>query len=889
VDESSVVREFVLETTHVLQTVEQDLLSLEKGPDPAALARVFRSLHSIKGSSSFLELAAIERLSHHAETLLDLLRRDRRVLTPPMADALLKCVDLLRDMVGREDFGQGVDIEPTVALLERFTRKDDAPAAIEPPLAPAPVVVAPRTAVAEISPDTTRTRVGVIAPAHAGNGSVAAPARAPEPPPQPLSALVTKAPEPEPAEEDKLMRVRVKFLDDLLQLTGNMVMARNQLLAKYDFAADPAFVTLSQCVTEVHKTIVQTRMNPIGALFDRCERLVRDVARQLGREVKLETSGRDLELDRSVLEAFADPLTHLIRNGVDHGLESAIERQAAGKPKAGLLKLTAREQSGEVILSLEDDGRGIDPDRVKEKAVAKGIVSAGHAAGLTRRGVLDLLFHAGFSTRDEVTALSGRGVGLDVVRNNVEKLGGVVEVDSVLGRGTTFTARIPLTQALVSSSLISALVVTSGGERYAIPQTAVDEIIRVSSQDDRDRLRLVNGRWVYRLRDQVLPVVPLADVLGAPASDGAEARLLVVMQFRGNLFGLRVDAILGVEEIVVRPLPELVRHCGIFTGHTVMGDGRVALILDGNGIITHQKLAFADDDGPAIGQVAERVDGPQRLVVFNFAADERFAIPLEMVSYIEKISTAAIKKVGSREFVQVNQRTMPVMRLDKVMGVSAMPAYEDAHLIIPARVNYPIAVLAGQSVVVADVAEQYESRLSDGRGMLGTFMHRGDLVMLLDLYHLFEKHSPEQFRSRPLELQPAHVLLAEDSPFFQNLIKSYLENPPRKLTVVGDGKQAWDLLQAHPEEFDILVTDIEMPEMDGFELVKRVRHDPQLRGLPVIAVTSLATPEHIERGLREGFDSYLVKIDKEELIKTMDKHLGKSPRPRAVAKGGARE
>ncbi len=864
-EESSVVREFVLETTHVLQTVEQDLLSLERAPDAGALGRVFRSLHSIKGSSSFLEFAAIERLSHHAETLLDLLRRERRTLTPPMADALLKCVDQLREMVVQPDFGQALDIEPTVALLEQFTRKDDD----APPPAPAAV------------------RAFTPTPTPLVNGSaVNSPVHIPPPPP-PKPAPAAKAPEAEPADEDKLMRVRVKFLDDLLQLTGNMVMARNQLLSKYDFAADPAFVTLSQCVTEVHKTIVQTRMNPIGGLFDRCERLVRDVSRQLGREVVLETAGRDLELDRSVLEAFADPLTHLIRNGVDHGLESAVERQAAGKPRAGRLKLAAREQSGEVILSLEDDGRGIDPDRVREKAVAKGLVSAGQAASLTRRGILDLLFHPGFSTRDEVTAMSGRGVGLDVVRTNVEKLGGVVEVDSVLGRGTTFTARIPLTQALVSSSLISALVVTSGGERYAIPQTAVDEIIRVSSQEDRDRLRRVNGRWVYRLRDQALPVVPLAEVLGGPETDGAAARLLVVMQFRGNLFGLRVDAILGVEEIVVRPLPELVKRCGIFTGHTVMGDGRVALILDGNGIINHQGLAFADDAvGRAIGQQAERLDGPQRLVMFSFADDETFAIPLEMVSYIEKISTAAIMKVGPREFVQVNQRTMPVMRLDKVMGVSAMPAMEESHLIIPARVNYPIAVLAGRSVAVADVAEQYESRLSDGRGMLGTFMHQGKLVMLLDLYHLFERHSPEQFRSQPLELQPAHVLLAEDSPFFQNLIKSYLENPPRKLTVVADGRQAWDLLQAHPDEYDILVTDIEMPEMDGFELVKRVRLDPQLRSLPVIAVTSLATPEHIERGLREGFDSYLVKIDKEELIKTMDKHLGKSGRPKGITKGG---
>ncbi|WP_020475158.1 hybrid sensor histidine kinase/response regulator [Zavarzinella formosa] len=926
-EESSVIQEFILETTHVLQTVEQDLLSLERASDVGTLSRVFRSLHSIKGSSSFLELAAIEKLSHHAETLLDLLRKDKRKLTPPMNDALLKCVDQLREMLQQPDFGQTINLDATLASLESFI-KGEPPA--PPPPKPAPVLDAPVTG------STVHTRIQSILPSIPAsilpetippipsppptpplvaaspppsiNVSVSVPVKSGEAsanssprievmvnppvnmtaslPPKSVTSAAKPAPEPEPAEEDKMMRVRVKFLDDLLQLTGNMVMARNQLLAKYNFADDPAFITLSQCVTEVHKTIVQTRMNPIGSLFDRCERLVRDLSRQLAKEVKLEITGRELELDRSVLESFADPLMHLLRNGMDHGLEATADRQAVGKPRTGLLKLGAREQSGEVILSLADDGRGIDLDAVKDKAVAKGLIPASRAAMLNRRGIMDLLFMPGFSTRDDVTSLSGRGVGLDVVRTNIEQLGGIVEVDSNLGQGTTFTARIPLTQALVSSSLISAIIVKSGEQRYAIPQTAVDEIIRVNPEGDRDRIHRISGQSVYQLRDQVLPVVSLTEVLGLPVQEeGDGARILIVMQFRGQLFGLQVEGILGVEEIVVRPLPELVRHCKIFTGHTVMGDGRVALILDGNGIISHRKLVFADEfHNRHNGHAAERSDGPQRLVVFSFADDEFFAIPLEMVSYIEKISTAAIKKVGAREFIQVNQRTMPILRIDKVMSVSAMTPHKEAYLIIPARVNYPIAVLAGRSVSVVDVAEHYESRLSDGRGMLGTFMHQDRLVMLLDLYHLFERHSPDQFRSSPLETRPAHILVAEDSPFFQNLIRSYLENPPRRLTIVANGRLALELLQASPEEFDILVSDIEMPEMDGFELVKKVRLDARLRTLPVIAVTSLATTEHIERGLREGFDSYLIKIDKEQLVKTIERNIERGMQHRAVTK-----
>ena len=872
-EEPSVIREFVLETSHALRTVEQDLLILERGPDAAALSRVFRALHSIKGSSGYLELASIERLSHQAETLLDLVRKGARPLTAAMNDVLLRCVDHLRELMALPDFGQNADVGETVAALESLIRGDEVPVT--------PVTVPPP----EPSPPPVPVPLPLSVPGT--NGHAPHPRYVSVPPAvTPVTPVVSSAPHAEPAagDDDKMMRVRVKFLDDLLQLTGNMVMARNQLLARNGFADDPAFVTLSQCVTEVHKTIVRTRMNPIGTLFDRCERLVRDLCRQLDREVRLEISGRELQLDRSVLDSFADPLTHLIRNALDHGLESPAEREAAGKPRVGVLRLGAVERSGEVILSVEDDGRGIDLARIAESAVGKGLVSAARAPYLSRRATLDLLFQPGFSTRDEVTTLSGRGVGLDVVRTNIQKLGGTVEAEGSPGRGALFTARIPLAQALVSSSLISAIIVRCGEQRFAIPQTAVDEIIRLDSRTD--LIRQINGRAICQLRDQVLPVVHLAEALGVPAAGEDDGRILIMMQFRDRLFGVRTGAILGVEEIVVRPLPELVRGVGLFSGHTVMGDGRVALILDANGIIQRQGLVFAGEDSDAHPSLAAgRNEGPQRLVVFNFAEDEHFAIPLEMVSYVEKIPTSAIKRVGAREFIQVNQRTMPLMRLDKVMSVGAMPACSDACVIIPARVSYPIAVLAGRSVRVVEVAEQYESRLSDGHGMLGTFTHGDDLVMLIDLYHLFERHSPEKFHTVSQERRPAHILLAEDSPFFQNLIRSYLENPPRHLTIAGNGRIAWEILQARPDEFDLLVTDIEMPEMDGFELVRKIRHDERLRSLPVIAVTSLASSQHIDRGMREGFDSYLVKIDKEQLLKTIARHLDRGVRRRPGLEG----
>ena len=946
----SLLQEFVLESRHSLEQVEQDLLALERTSDPVAINRMFRALHSIKGSSAFLELTSIERLSHRVETLLDLLRQKKRPLTAGTIDVLLQCVDLLQQMLKQTDFGATLDIAAPLGRLNEL---------IADPVVNAPIPVPLKEAIhatgvsgslsnsgikglqigsGEISLGVTVMMDGDHASPLRSVAATPSSARVPaEPPIVPRAttehssgsvhgsngdALGTstvrtltldsnrpsatndssvhapptgrgESPDGD-AGDQKLMRVRVKFLDDLLQLTGNMVMARNQLLSKYNFADDPAFLTLSQCVTQVHKTIVQTRMQPIGTLFDRCERLTRYLARQLDKEVTLEVQGRDLELDRSVLEAFADPLTHLFRNALDHGLESPNERQAAGKTRAGHLKLSARQQGAEIILSLEDDGRGIDPEVIKEKAIARGLLTADRGAALNRRALLDFIFNSGFSTKDEVTSLSGRGVGLDVVRTNLESLGGIVEVQSTVGKGSVFVARLPLTQALVSSSLISALVVKCADERYAIPQTAVDEIIKIDSGSERDRIRILNGRMVYQLRDTVLPVVSLRSVLGAEADTDFESqneRILIVIQFRQQLFGLLVDMILGVDEIVVRPLPRLVKDCGIFSGHTVMGDGQIALILDSAGIVDRQKLVFSDDSLKAslLQAGREHAEGDQRLVVFSYSDTEYFAIPLEMISLIEKLSLNDVRRVGAQEYVQVMQRTLPLLRLDKVMGVGGLPKLAESYVLVPARVSYPIAVLTGRRVAVVDAVDQYESRLSDGQGMLGTFMHDGKLIMLLDLYRLFERHSPDRFRLSPVEQRPAQILLAEDSPFFQNLIRSYLEHPPRRLTVVNDGLEALEMLQAHPDEFDVVVSDIEMPRMDGFELVKKIRCDATLRTLPVIAVTSLATPEHVERGLREGFDSYLIKIDKEQLVTTIDRHLERGARHRALAASPRKE
>jgi two-component system, chemotaxis family, sensor kinase CheA len=487
--DASIVEEFVLESSSALETIETDLLALEKKHDAALLGKVFRALHSIKGAASFLDLTVIEKLGHQVETLLDLMRQGKRSATAPAIDALLKAVDKLRQLIAAADLGAGANIDAVFNGLSPFIQGEGE---LSQSSMGSKVLTAAQ--VGEISKSVLNDRtIDVAVPTreerlqstdfevdllpasmapHVSENPVlpvapvllppmppvvvAAPPPRPLPPPPPPPLPPMEKAAAEPAGDDTMMRVRVRFLDELLQLTGNMVMARNQLLSNYNFADDPAFATLSQCVTEVHKTVVRTRIQPISSLFARCERLVRDLCRQLGKEVNLEVRGRDLELDRSVIETFADPLNHLLRNAVDHGVESPAARLQAGKSRAGKLVLSAAQQAGDIILSIEDDGGGIDPQKVSQSAVRKGLLSADEAARLNPREAIDLIFRPGFSTRDEVTNLSGRGVGLDVVRTNLEKLGGVVDVKSAIGHGTTFSARLPLTTALVSSSLIAA-------------------------------------------------------------------------------------------------------------------------------------------------------------------------------------------------------------------------------------------------------------------------------------------------------------------------------------------------------------------------------------------------------------------------------------------------
>ncbi|MFN8740741.1 MAG: chemotaxis protein CheW [Pirellula sp.] len=679
---------------------------------------------------------------------------------------------------------------------------------------------------------------------------------------------------------DQSMRVPVHILNKLLEWTGTMVMARNQLMNEYDFRGNAAFRTLSQSISGVHETVIETRMQTTGSLFERYRRIVRDLSRQLNKEVSLHIEGGDLELDRTILESFADPLTHLIRNSLDHALETPAEREKSGKNRQGNIYLRSYVHSGEIILAVEDDGRGISADRVCEKAVSKGVITQDQANQLSEHQKVMLIFQPGFSTKDQATDVSGRGVGMDVVRNNIEAVGGSIDVVTKVGAGTTFSAILPLAKALVSSSLTKALVIDIEDEQFAIPETAISEIIQYDEKAIANIVQ-VDGESVYKLRDQLVALLDLRGALGMEQDFSRDKQsCLVILQYRKHQFGAIVDRVHGIQEIIVRETPKLLSNCGVFSGHTVLGTGRVSLILDIHGLVNKLSLRFVDQKkaqdnrqlaADLLGGVRTTKNLPkQKMVVFSYSDNEYFAIPLELVAIIERISLDSLRKVGNKEYCQIKNETISIMRLDSFLPITPFnPENHDCCLIRPAAVSYPIGILTGPNITVIEVDDHFESRLDDNQGIVGTFLHNQNLVMLLDVFSVFEKHAPDKIKKQDEKTRNAKILVAEDSLFFRKLINQYITREEWTVEIVEDGLEAWEKLCAEPNRYDLVISDINMPRMDGFQLATKIREDKRFDALPLVALTTLSDDHFREKGLSLGFDRYVIKIDKNHVRSTV--------------------
>jgi two-component system chemotaxis sensor kinase CheA len=855
------LRDFVTETNESLDVVDVELVRFEQDPNNAKiLDNVFRLVHTIKGTCGFLELPRLEALAHAAETLMGRFR-DGVPATNDAVTLILATIDrikqILESLEREQREPEGVDAD-LISDLQRMAERVTSPAA------PAPA----QYTVGTLTPQVLER------PLRPGEDSLddlerAFRATEVEPPAarpaQPAPADVTAKDDDTAKAAGQSIRVTVDTLEHLMTMVSELVLTRNQLLEIVRRHEDSEFKAplqrLSNVTAELQEGVMKTRMQPIGNAWQKLPRIMRDLSNELGKQIDLDMQGAETELDRQVLDLIKDPLTHMVRNSADHGLEAPEQRRAAGKPERGRIRLSAYHEGGHIIIQVADDGRGLDTDRIKAKAVAQGLVSEADAAKLSQAQIHKFIFAPGVSTAAKITSVSGRGVGMDVVRNNIDQIGGTIDVKSVAGVGLSFTIKIPLTLAIVA-----ALIVEAGGDRFAIPQLAVIELVRASSGGEH-RIERIKDTAVLRLREKLLPLARLSHLLGTDGeADDVENGFIVVTQVGSQSFGIVVDGVFHTEEIVVKPLSSKLRHIAMFSGNTILGDGSVIMIIDPNGVAQSfgsTVTAHVNADKAAEARQAAPDERMTSLLVFRAGSAQPKAVPLALITRLEEIDAHKIELSNGRHMVQYRGQLMPLVSMDesvRVKGEGAQPllVFSDG-----AR---------SMALVVDEIVDIVEDRLdiqvgSENPGVLGSAIIKGQATEIIDVSHFLPLAFEDWFRGKeqPARRKPRSLLLIDDSPFFRNMLTPVLQAAGYAVTAAASAPEALAMIK-DGGAFDVVITDIEMPEMDGFEFAASLRGDPRTADLPVIALSSVVSAEAIERGRRVGFHDYVAKFDRQGLI-----------------------
>ena len=891
------LREFLTETSESLDTVDNQLVRFEQEPNNAKiLDNIFRLVHTIKGTCGFLGLPRLEALAHAAETLMGKFR-DGMPVTGQAVTLILTTIDRIKDILGQleateaEPEGNDQDLigeleamvergmaamagsaetvateaapavtEGTLVMqtLERPLRVGEVPldelerafretaieleAAHESPSAVPPVTVAP----AETNPADQRR-------AKAQDARSAA-----------RSSAEGEAPEADRVANQSI-RVNVDTLEHLMTMVSELVLTRNQLLEISRRNEDTEFKVplqrLSNVTAELQEGVMKTRMQPIGNAWQKLPRIVRDLSGELGKQIELEMHGADTELDRQVLDLIKDPLTHMVRNSADHGLETPAERQACGKPEQGTIRLSAYHEGGHIIICIADNGRGLNTEKIKAKAVASGLVSEAELEKMTEAQIHKFIFAPGFSTAAQITSVSGRGVGMDVVRTNIDQIGGTIDIKSVAGEGSSVTIKIPLTLAIVS-----ALIVEAGGDRFAIPQLSVVELVRARANSEH-RIERIKDTAVLRLRNKLLPLMHLKKLLKIDdgSSSDPENGFIVVTQVGSQTFGIVVDGVFHTEEIVVKPMSTKLRHIDMFSGNTILGDGAVIMIIDPNGIakaLGASGAASHEIADEASGQHAHSGEQLTSLLVFRAGSAQPKAVPLALVTRLEEVSADKIELSNGRYMVQYREQLMPLVQMEDVN--------------VQTSGTQPILVFAddkrSMGLVVDEIIDIVEERLNievagSREGILGSAVIKGQATEVIDVGHFLPMAFADWFTRK--EMTPSSsaqsVLLVDDSAFFRNMLAPVLKAAGYKVRLATNAQEGLATLRSGLT-FDVVLTDIEMPDMNGFEFAESIRADQHLSQMPIIGLSSLVSPAAIERGRQAGFHDYVAKFDRPGLI-----------------------
>ncbi|MBR0737478.1 hybrid sensor histidine kinase/response regulator [Bradyrhizobium liaoningense] len=917
------LREFLTETSESLDTVDNQLVKFEQEPNNAKiLDNIFRLVHTIKGTCGFLGLPRLEALAHAGETLMGKFR-DGMPVTGQAVTVILSSIDRIKEILAgleateAEPEGNDRDlIDKLEAMVEQGMAAMSASAspiasgAAQPmpagsaaaPVAEAPPLVPEAPAAAPAKEMTTGTLIDqtLERPLRPGEVSldelerafretaIDAPAPAPvakaEPAPEASAAKEAAKDAAKPAKEkaapkksmadenagegasiaNQSIRVNVDTLEHLMTMVSELVLTRNQLLEISRRNEDTEFKVplqrLSNVTAELQEGVMKTRMQPIGNAWQKLPRIVRDLSSELGKQIELEMHGADTELDRQVLDLIKDPLTHMVRNSADHGLETPAERLASGKGEQGTIRLSAYHEGGHIIICIADNGRGLNTEKIKAKAISSGLVTEAELEKMSEAQIHKFIFAPGFSTAAAITSVSGRGVGMDVVRTNIDQIGGTIDIKSVAGEGSSVTIKIPLTLAIVS-----ALIVEAAGDRFAIPQLSVVELVRARANSEH-RIERIKDTAVLRLRNKLLPLIHLKKLL--KIDDGAasdpENGFIVVTQVGSQTFGIVVDGVFHTEEIVVKPMSTKLRHIDMFSGNTILGDGAVIMIIDPNGIAKALGAAgsSAHDMGDENG--AHHIGSGEQttsLLVFRAGSSQPKAVPLGLVTRLEELPADKIEFSNGRYMVQYREQLMPLVAME---GVT-----------IASQGAQPILVFAddGRSMglVVDEIIDIVEERLNievggSSQGILGSAVIKGQATEVIDVGHFLPMAFADWFTRKEMKpsMHSQSVLLVDDSAFFRNMLAPVLKAAGYRVRTAPTAQEGLAALRA--QSFDVVLTDIEMPDMNGFEFAEVIRSDNNLGAMPIIGLSALVSPAAIERGRQAGFHDYVAKFDRPGLI-----------------------
>ncbi len=859
-DDQDVIREFLIESNENLARLDQEMVQLEKRPqDPQLLASIFRTIHTIKGTCGFLGFATLGAVTHLAENILSQLRDGKRPLTPELVTLILEAVDAVKTVL--------VAIETTGA---------EGPEAYEP--------LRKRL---EAACSLTSTQTANAAP-------TAEPAAT-------LSETDEKADAPKgPSIADSTIRVDVVLLDKLMNLVGELVLARNQVLQFTAHQEDSTLNATSQrlnlITTELQEGVMKTRMQPIGTVWNKLPRVVRDMATSFGKQIHLEMEGADTELDKTIIEAIKDPLTHIVRNCCDHGIERPEVRVRNGKPAQGKLTLRAFHEGGQVNIEIADDGAGIDVQIVKTKAVQKGLIRIEQAERMSDREALALIFLPGFSTAAVVTSVSGRGVGMDVVKTNIEKIGGVVELVSRPGEGTTLKLKIPLTLAIIPGLVVTLNERRSTprrlegiGERYVIPKVSLLELIRLEGDSGKRQIERIDNTPFYRRRGSLLPLVYLADVLHLGSTSESNVVNIVVLQAEERQFGLVVDGISDTQEIVVKPLGKQLKGLKCYAGATIMGDGRVALILDVSGVAQLSGVVRESRDKSTAEVQRQDRSGSERqtFLLFRAGSFARLAVPLSLDARMEEIALAKIEHAGGKSVVQYRGRILPLASLAPILN----PGEADtAGLQDPAQVvvfNYgerSIGILVDQ---ILDIVEDHVTvrQAAARRGLLGSAVVGKKMTDLLDLHSVIEAADEGWFGNEDAQrANNATVMIAEASPFVRGLVRNSLEMAGYQVVEAADTQEA--LRELDHRKIDVVMAGLDLPSDNGHSLVEEMRRSPDLAHVPALALIDNAEQARTQSAHPDGFADYQLKFDREAMLESLARLASALETPQALAPAG---